>query len=129
MHPPGRAQSVQHPREPAPLAPKVPTANEDRLAVADILGTTIKLTSSATWRRPLAWRQRATASGAGAVSLYRRPAAVTGFEIRCTPSPGTGWRTGFPGCSQPGAGRLATQCARAPGSRALAAAAHAATRA
>ncbi len=45
-----------------------PIANENRLVVPDTLGTTIKLTSSASRRGPLARRQRTTASGAGAVT-------------------------------------------------------------
>src|SRR6266496_6522014 len=64
-------------------APSMPIAYEDRLVVP---GTTIKLTSSACWRGPLAWRQRTTASGAGAVT-YIGPTVVTCLEIR--------WPTGF----------------------------------
>jgi hypothetical protein len=52
--------------------------------VPDILGTTIKLTSSASWGSPLAWRQRTTASGAGAVT-YIGPTVVTCPEIRWPP--------------------------------------------
>jgi hypothetical protein len=39
------------------------------------LGTTIKLTSSASWRGPLAWRQRTTASRGRCSHLYVGPAA------------------------------------------------------
>jgi hypothetical protein len=46
-----------------PWRQSVPIANENRLVVADTLGTTIKLPSSATWRCPFAWRRRAAASG------------------------------------------------------------------
>src|SRR2546430_7850168 len=46
----------------------VPIANEDRLVEPDRLGTTIKLSFP---EGPLAWRQRATASGAGAATSIR----------------------------------------------------------
>src|SRR6266487_4006509 len=71
----------------------VPIAYEDRLVVPDTLGTTIKLTSSASWRGPLAWRQRTTASGAGCCHIYIGPAVVTRLEIRWPPGFWV-WRTG-----------------------------------
>jgi len=52
------------PRRPR-AAPGVPIAYEDRLVVPDTLGTTIKLSFL---EGPLAWRQRTTANGAGAVT-------------------------------------------------------------
>ena len=67
-----------------PWRQSVPIANENRLVVPDTLGTTIKLTSSASRRCPLAWRQQTTARGAGAVT-YIRPAVVTCPEIRWPP--------------------------------------------
>jgi len=87
----------------------VPIANENRLVVPDTLGTTIKLTSSASWRGPLAWRQRATASGAGVVT-YIHPAVVTCPEIRWPPQ--GFWFSGPAPCrySQPRAGRSAAEC-------------------
>src|SRR6266487_7029698 len=67
---------------------------------------------------PLAWRQRTTASGAGAVT-YIGPTVVTCLEIR--------WPTGFwfsgpapSRYSQPKAGRSATECERGRGLSALA---------
>jgi hypothetical protein len=41
----------------------VPIAYEDRLVVADALGTTIKRTSMASWRCPLAWRRAGYGTG------------------------------------------------------------------
>jgi len=71
--PAGIARSAQHRASPRRL-PGVPIANENRLVVPDALATTIKSTSSATRRRPLAWRRRTTASGAGAVTyIWGRP--------------------------------------------------------
>src|SRR6266699_2917573 len=46
----------------------VPIANEDRLVEPDRLGTTIRLSFP---EGPLAWRQRATDSGAGAATSIR----------------------------------------------------------
>src|SRR5690348_2011056 len=50
----------------------VPIANEDRLVVPDMLGTTIKLSFL---EGPAPWRQRTTASGAGTVT-FRAVSAV-----------------------------------------------------
>src|SRR4029079_14247945 len=86
-------------------------AHEERLVVPDTLGTTIKLSFLL---GPLAWRQRATASGAGAAT-YIRPAVATRLETRC---PLGFWFGGPTPCrySHPRAGRPATECER---SRAL----------
>jgi hypothetical protein len=57
-----------------PWRQSAPIANGDRLVLPDTLGTTIKLTSLATWRCPLAWPRPATASGTGAVAyIYGLP--------------------------------------------------------
>ena len=78
MRRPGAISSA--PRQPCAV-PGVPIAYENRLVVPDTLGTTIKLISSASWRGPLTWRQRTTASGAVLSPIYRtgRP---DGVEIR-----------------------------------------------
>jgi hypothetical protein len=65
-----------------PRTPSVPIANENRLVVADTLGTTIKLTSSASWAPA-----RMASAGYGqrdrCCGLYMGPAVVTCLEICC----------------------------------------------
>ena len=63
----------------------MPIANENRLVVPDTLGTLIKLTSSGFLDGPrLAWRQRTTASGTGAVT-HLGLTVVTCLKIRWPP--------------------------------------------
>jgi hypothetical protein len=75
------------------------------LVVPDALATTIKLTSPASRRCPLAWRQRTTASGR-CRDLYMGSAIMTGLEIHWPrvsgladrlPSlqPARGWAVGY----------------------------------
>jgi hypothetical protein len=96
----------------------VPISNEDRLVVPDTLGTTIKLTSSASWRAdhlaPADYSQRVRCC-----HLFIGPAVVTCPEIR---SPPGFWFSGPAPCrySQPRAGRSATECERGRGLSALA---------
>jgi hypothetical protein len=96
----------------------VPIANEERLVVPDALATTIKSTSSATRRRPLAWRRRTTVSGVGAVT-HIGPTVVTCLEIRWPRASGLADRLPLV-YSQPRAGRSATECERGRGLSALA---------
>src|SRR6266516_4186800 len=70
---------------PVGAALKVPIADEDRLVEPDTLGSTIKLTSSASWGSPLAWHRRTTASRGRCFHLYIGSAVVT-----CTRSAGPG---------------------------------------
>jgi len=100
MHPPGRTRSAQ--RAPVGAALKVPIADEDRLVEPDTLGSTIKLTSSASWGSPLAWRRRTTASRRRVLSpIYRvgrrdvpRDPLAPGFWLtdRLPPAVLPGWR-------------------------------------
>src|SRR6266487_3758338 len=103
---------------PAAEVRSVPIAYEDRLVLPDTLGTTIKLTSSATWGparlAPTDYSQRGRCC-----HLYIGPAVVTCLEIR--------WPTGFwysepapSRYSQPRAGRSATECEHGRGLSALA---------
>jgi hypothetical protein len=116
MHPPGRTRSAQQ-RASRRRAPGVPIANEDRLVVPNTLGTTIKLTSSASWG-PLSWRQRTQPAGR-CCHLYIGPTVVTCLEIRWPPG---FWFSGLVPSrySQPRAGRAATECERGRGLSALA---------
>ena len=57
--------------QPALQAPGVPIANENRLVVADTLGTTIKLTSPASCRGPLAWANGLQPAGQVLSPIYR----------------------------------------------------------
>jgi len=99
----------------------VPIAYGDRLVVPDALATTIKLTSSATRRRPLAWRRRDMVNGTGAVAhIYRGPAVVTCLEICCSLSLLLVSGSAPSGYSRPGPGCPATQCERGRGPLALA---------
>ncbi len=104
MHPPGRTRSAQ--RAPVGAALKVPIADEDRLVEPDTLGTTIKLTSPASWGSPLAWRRRTTASRGRCFHLYIGSAVVT-----CTRSAGPGLLVNGPAPTG-GAARLAAVAGR-----------------
>jgi hypothetical protein len=69
---------------------------------------------------PIAWRQRTTASGSGALSYLIGPAVVTWLEIRW-PHGGFWFSGPTPRrYSQPRAGRSATKCERSRGLSALA---------
>ena len=115
----GRAPSPSRCLSPVPAGsalrhPDVPIANENRLVVADALGTTIKSTSMAGWRCPLPWRRRATAA-ATCCDLYT---ACRRDLPRALPLPNRGLPVIGPvhcGYSQPGTGCLATQCERGSG--------------
>jgi hypothetical protein len=87
----------------------VPIANADRLVLPDTLGTTIKLSSSASRRCLLAWRQRTTASGGRCCHLCIGPTVVTCLEILW---PAGFWHSGpaLSRFSQPGAIRSITEC-------------------
>jgi hypothetical protein len=89
----------------APRHPGVPSANEDRLVVTDALGTTIKSTSMATWRCPLAWASSGPWQWGSCSDLYIRSAVVTCLELCCSPSRASSQRTGSLGYSlaRPGA--------------------------
>jgi hypothetical protein len=92
MHPPGRPRSAQQ-RTSQRRAPSVPIASENRLVVSDGLATTIKVTSSATWRCPLAGRRWATASGQVLRPIYRACLRDVPRDL-LLPIPGSRQRTG-----------------------------------
>jgi hypothetical protein len=115
------ARSMKRPASRRPIPPQrrrsVPISNEHHLAEPDTLGTTIKL-SFLDWRGPLAWRQRTTTSGAGTVT------SIYGVGRRDVPgdplAPGLLVQGPAPcHCSQPRAGRPATECERGRGLSAL----------
>jgi hypothetical protein len=74
----------------------VPIANENRLVVTDALGTTIKSTSMAIWRCPLAWRQASYGSGAVAVTSIYTACRSDMLRALLLPSRASSQRTRLP---------------------------------
>jgi hypothetical protein len=88
---------------------RVAIANENCLVVPDALGTTIKLTSLATWRCPLAGRRWATASGQVLRPMHRACRRDVPRDL-LLPIPESRQRTGSLWLQR--AEGLATQCER-----------------
>ena len=72
----------------------VPIATRIVLSYLMLWPQTIKLTSSATWRRPLAWRRAPRPAGT-CCGFYTGPAIAACFGIWCSLSWTSGQRTGY----------------------------------